>query len=106
MFCQKMWIPSYAIPSERQRRTLSSDNARCGVTAGDARFRVNGDNEVLRDWDLKNPSNDPTCFNVDVTDVEELILEVDNNDSETCDFSTWADAMVFKSEEVGKHERK
>ena len=83
-----------------------SSDSKCGVTLGDARFRVRGDDAVLRDWYLKWYSNDPTCFNVDVTDVEELILEVDNNDSETCDFSTWADAMVFKSEQVGKHERK
>ena len=82
-----------------------SDNAKCGVTVGDARFRVNGDNAVLRDWELKRPSNDPTCFNVDVTDVEELILEVDNNGSTNCDFSTWADAKVFKSDESGKSRR-
>ena len=81
-------------------------NAQCGITVGDARFRVSGDDAVLRDWDLEEPSNDPTCFDVDVTDVQELVLEVDNNGSGNCDLSTWADAKVFKSEKVGKPERK
>ena len=74
---------------------LSSD-LRCGITVGDARFLVKGDNVVLRDWEVKGSPEDPTCFEVDVTDVNELILEVDLNGSRDCDLATWADAKVFK----------
>ena len=69
----------------------------CGVTAGDARFRIKGDQLVLRDWDVKGSPEDPTCFDIGIIDVEELELEVDLNGSRDCDLSTWADAKVFKS---------
>ena len=69
----------------------------CGVTAGDARFRIKGDQVVLRDWDVKDSPEDPTCIEIGITDVEELELEVDLNGSRDCDLSTWADAKVFKS---------
>ena len=72
-----------------------TDNAECGVTIGEAKFRVIGDNVVLRDWELKNSPGDPTCFDVDVTDVQELILEVDSNGSYACDMAAWADAKVI-----------
>ena len=70
-------------------------NAECGVTRGEAKFRVVGDNVVLRDWELKSSPGDPTCFDVDVTDVQELILEVDSNGSYACDMAAWADAKVI-----------
>ena len=70
-------------------------DSRCGVTVGDARFRVKGDNDVLRDWEVKGSPEDPTCFEIDITGVEKLELEVDLNGSRDCDISTWADAKVF-----------
>ena len=75
--------------------TKYNNNAECGVTIGEAKFRVSGDNVVLRDWELKSSPGDPTCFDVDVTDVQELILEVDSNGSYACDMAAWADAKVI-----------
>ena len=75
--------------------TKYTGNAECGVTIGEARFRVSGDKAVLRDWELKTSPGDPTCFDVDVTDVQELILELDSNGSKNCDLAAWADAKVF-----------
>ena len=69
-------------------------NNRCGVNAGDARFRLWGDHVVLRNWEIKTSPQDPTCFNVVITDVNELTLETDSNFSGDCDMSTWADAKV------------
>ena len=71
-------------------------DSECGVSVGDARFRIKGDNVVLRDWDVKGSPEDPTCFEIGITGVEELELEVDLNGSRDCDFSTWADPKVFK----------
>ena len=76
------------------------NNPKCGVTIGDARFRVSGDNVVLRDWEVKGSPGDPTCFEIDVLDVDVLVLEVDNNGTRNCDFSTWADAKIIKSNKV------
>ena len=42
---------------------------------------------------MKGSPEDPTCFNIDVLDVDLLILEVEDNNSRNCDFSTWADAI-------------
>ena len=78
----------------------TSKNPKCGVTIGDARFRVSGDNVVLRDWEVKGSPGDPTCFEIDVLDVDVLVLEVDNNGTRNCDFSTWADAKIIKSNKV------
>ena len=75
-------------------------DADCGVTVGDARFRVKGDNVVIRDWEVKDSPEDPTCFEIDITNVEELELEVDLNGSRDCDLSTWADAKVFKQGDI------
>ena len=77
-----------------------SNNSKCGVTIGDARFRVSGDNVVLRDWEVKGSPGDPTCVEIDVLDVNVLILEMDNNGTRNCDFSTWADAKIIKSKKV------
>ena len=74
---------------------LSSD-LRCGVTTGDARFRVLGDDKVLKEWAVKSSPEVSTCFEVDIINVKELILETDLNGSRDCDLSTWADAKVFK----------
>ena len=76
--------------------SMLNTNSKCGTEVGDAQFRVKGDNELLRDWETKGSPEDPTCFEVDVTDVNELTLEVDLNGSRDCDLSTWADAMVLK----------
>lgn len=73
-----------------------SDDARCGVSAGDAKFRVWGDKRVLRDWEVKSFSEPPTFFTVDITDINELILETDPNGSRDCDLSTWADPRVVR----------
>ena len=75
---------------------LTGDD-RCGVTSGDARFRVVGDGEVLQDWEVKSSPEDSKCFEVDITDVDKLYLETDLNDSRECDMSTWAHAKVYKS---------
>ena len=75
-------------------------DSRCGVSLGDARFRIKGDNVVLRDWEVKDSPEDPTCFEIGTTDVEELELEVDLNSSRDCDFSTWADAKVFRPGDI------
>lgn len=74
---------------------LSSD-FRCGVSSGDARFRVLGDDEVLHDWEVKSSPELSTCFEVDITDVDTLVLVTDLNGSRDCDLSTWADAKVYK----------
>ena len=74
---------------------LASDPP-CGVTSGDARFRVVGDGEVLHDWEVKSSPEDSKCFEVDITDVDELHLETDLNDSRECDMSSWAHAKVYK----------
>lgn len=76
--------------------SMLSTDSQCGTNVGDARFRVKGDNELLRDWETKGSPEDPTCFELDVTDVNELTLETDLNGSWDCDLSTWADAMVLK----------
>ena len=46
-------------------------DSECGVSVGDARFRIKGDNIVLRDWDVKDSPEDPTCFEIGITGVEE-----------------------------------
>ena len=74
---------------------LSSD-LRCGVTHGDARFRLMGDGRALTDWKVKSSPELSTCSEVDITDVDELVLETDLNGSRDCDMSTWADAKVYK----------
>ena len=71
-------------------------NPKCGVTKGDARFRVLGDGKVLQAWMPKSSPEDPTCFEVDITDVNELILETHEHKQKGCDLSTWADAKVHK----------
>ena len=74
---------------------LSSDG-NCGVYSGDARFRVLGDSEVLKDWLVKSSPEPSTCFEVDVTIIDKLVLETDLNGSRDCDLSTWADAKVYQ----------
>ena len=69
-------------------------DGRCGITSGDARFRVWGDHIVLRNWEIKSSPQDPTCISIVITDVNELILETDLNFSRECDMSSWADAKV------------
>ena len=69
---------------------------RCGVNVGDARFRVKGDNDVLREWQVKGSPEDPTCFEIDITGIEKLELETDLNGTRDCDISTWADAKILK----------
>ena len=81
---------------------LHSDG-RCGVNLGDARFRVLGDDGVLRNWKIKSSPQDPTCFGVVITDVNELILETDLNGSADCDLSTWADAKVAAGIVIVRH---
>ena len=68
----------------------------CGISVGDARFRVWGDHVILQNWIVKGSPEDPTCIKVVITDVNELTLETDLNFSRECDFSTWADAKVAK----------
>ena len=72
------------------------DNPKCGVTKGDARFRVLGDGKVLEAWKRKSSPEDPTCFEVDITDVNELVLETHEHTQKGCDLSTWADAKAHK----------
>ena len=72
------------------------NNSKCGVTEGDVRFRVLGDGKVLQAWKPKSSPEDPTCFEVDTTDVIELVLETHEHTQKGCDFSTWADAKVHK----------
>ena len=74
---------------------LSTDD-RCGVSAGDARFRVLGDDKQLRDWEVKSSPENPTCFELEIKNVNELILESDLNISRDCDLSTWAYASVTR----------
>lgn len=71
-------------------------DSRCGVSLGDARFRVLGDGEVRRDWEVKGSPEDPTCFDVSIEGVTTLTLETDLNGSRDCDLSTWANAKVYK----------
>ena len=73
-----------------------ADAPNCGVTSGDAKFRVLGDGQVLEDWKVKTSPEDSTCFDVDITDVNELVLETAKKDSKGCNLSTWADAKVHK----------
>ena len=68
----------------------------CGISVGDARFRVWGDHVILQNWIVKGSPEDPTCIRVVITDVNELTLETDLNFSRDCDFSTWVDAKVAK----------
>ena len=74
---------------------LTGDD-RCGVTSGDARFRVVGDGEVLHDWEVKSSPEYSKCFEVDITDIDKLYLETDLNGSRECDMSSWAHAKVYK----------
>ena len=73
-----------------------TDNPKCGVTSGDAKFRVLGDGQVLEDWKVKSSPEDSTCFEVDITDIDKLYLETDLNGSRECDMSSWAHAKVYK----------
>ena len=84
---------------------LSSD-LRCGVSSGDARFRVLGDDEILHDWEVKSSPELSTCFEVDITDVDSLVLETDLNGSRDCDLSTWADAKVYRRGNHDLNERR
>ena len=70
---------------------------RCGVSVGDARFRILGNGDILQDWLVKSSPEAPECLEVDITDVMELVLETDLNGSRDCDLSTWADAKVYKT---------
>ena len=63
---------------------------------GDARFRVLGDGQVLEAWKPTSSPEDPTCFEVDITDVNELVLETHEHTKKGCDLSTWVDAKVHK----------
>ena len=79
---------------------LASDG-RCGVSLGDARFRVLGHRresglEILRNWEVKSFAENSTCFDLEITDVNELILETDLNGTRDCDLSTWVDARVVR----------
>ena len=40
------------------------NDLRCGVSVGDARFRIRGDGEVLQDWIVKSYPETPTCLEV------------------------------------------
>merc|ERR1719162_1981358 len=66
----------------------------CGVTIGDARFRVLGDGQVVRDWEAKYSPQDATCFAINITGVNQLVLETVLQGASDCDLSTWADARV------------
>ena len=73
---------------------LASD-PNCGVSSGDARFRVLGDdNHVLREWEVKTTPTEATCFEVIITGTMTMTLETDLNGSQECDIATWADAKV------------
>lgn len=71
-----------------------SKDPACGISAGEAQFRVLGDGVVLRDWDMKGSPESTTCFDIDISSVKMLILDADPNWSLHCDFSTWAEAYV------------
>ena len=77
-------------------------DARCGITVGDARFRLVNDDDGSflplngAEWIVKGSPEDATCFTVDVKDVQKLQLETDLNGSRDCDLSTWADARVLR----------
>ena len=75
---------------------IASD-ARCGVTVGDARFRILGNANVLQDWIVKGSPEAATCLEVDINGVTNLVLETDLNGTRDCDISTWADAKIYKA---------
>mmetsp|Transcript_10415 Transcript_10415/g.18420 ORF Transcript_10415/g.18420 Transcript_10415/m.18420 type:complete len:335 (-) Transcript_10415:55-1059(-) len=76
-----------------------ASDPKCGVTSGAAKFRVLGDGAVLRKWLAKGSPQDASCIDVDITGVQELMLETDLDfGRQHCTFSTWAEARVEKAD--------
>lgn len=84
----------------RRYQTLSgcvgiSRDSRQPDCSGVARFRISRDHQILRDWEVKTAADAASCFEIDVTDVDYLVLETESPpDGQRCSLAAIADAKV------------
>jgi len=89
----KVLISAFAGP-EQQVATLEKELGK--PRSGTVNFKVHGDGRLLFESGVVTYGVDPHEFTVDVSGIDELVLECDPADgSDLLDFSVWADGKLY-----------